>query len=339
VIKLGYGLITCQAHPYDPRPWQALYSEALELGRIADSSGVDSIWVSEHHFNDDGYLPSVMPLIAALAAVTTRVSIGSAVLLAPFHDPIRLAEDAAVTDLISAGRLILGLGIGWRGEEFAVFDTAVTERVKALYRAIDICRSGWRGEPIAKTDDGTLCGYITPRPAAGRIPVWIGAGVAAGLRRVGRLADGFMAPNCTPEELGSMVRSVREEAERVGRDPAEIEVATNIQRFITDDPDPWSAAREHILYQAWKYSEIYDSYGVKDALQPPPQTYAADLESSVRRISVVGTASHVAERINEYAEMAGCDLHFVVRTYFPGLGAQGQRENVQALADVRRALS
>ena len=66
MIKLGYGLITCQTHPDDPRDWQTLYTEALELAKIAESSGAESIWVSEHHFVDDGYLPALLPMMATI---------------------------------------------------------------------------------------------------------------------------------------------------------------------------------------------------------------------------------------------------------------------------------
>jgi alkanesulfonate monooxygenase SsuD/methylene tetrahydromethanopterin reductase-like flavin-dependent oxidoreductase (luciferase family) len=101
MIEVGYGLITRQTHPDDPRGWQELYSEALELGALAESSGAESIWVSEHHFVDDGYLPASLPMMAALSAVTRTAKIGSAMVLAPFYDPLRLAEDVAVTQTTS----------------------------------------------------------------------------------------------------------------------------------------------------------------------------------------------------------------------------------------------
>jgi alkanesulfonate monooxygenase SsuD/methylene tetrahydromethanopterin reductase-like flavin-dependent oxidoreductase (luciferase family) len=337
MIKLGYGLITCQTHPDDPRDWQTLYTEALELAKIAESSGAESIWVSEHHFTDDGYLPALLPLMSALSAVTTTASIGSAMVLAPFYDPIRLAEDAAVTDLLSRGRVILGLAMGWLPEEFAAFGKSTKQRVRLLVNAIEICRTGWAGEPTKQREDGTQFGYITPRPARGQIPIWIGAAAEPALRRVGRLADGFMATNCTPDELAATVRTVREEAEQRGRDPDDIDIAVHLQTFVTDDRDPWAAVGEHILYQSWKYAETASRWGFEGSLQSMPPQHP-DFESWVRALSLVGTADHVAARIHEYAEKVGGHLHFIARSYFPGLGAKRQRENVLALAQIRSCL-
>jgi alkanesulfonate monooxygenase SsuD/methylene tetrahydromethanopterin reductase-like flavin-dependent oxidoreductase (luciferase family) len=337
MIKLGYGLITCQTHPDDPRDWQALYSEALELAVMAESAGAESIWVSEHHFTDDGYLPALLPLMSALSAVTTTASIGSAMVLAPLYDPVRLAEDAAVTDLISRGRVILGLGLGWREEEFTALDKSTKSRGRALETAINVCRAGWQGEPTKTSPDGSRYGYIVPQPASGRIPIWIGAGADVGLRRAGRLADGFMATNCTPDEFATSVRTVREEAERHGRNPDDIEIAVHLQTFVTDDPDPWSVASDPILYQTWKYVDIAPKFGFNGVLQHRPKQ-DSHVESWVRSVSVVGDADRVAERIHEYADRVGGNLHFVARSYFPGLGAQRQRENVQALAEIRRSL-
>src|ERR671917_2017212 len=99
-IELGFGLITCQRGPGETRTDAEIYADALSLAEDAERLGFDSVWTSEHHFVDDAYMASVLPVCAAIAARTSRVAIGSAVLLAPLHDPVRLAEDAAAVDPI-----------------------------------------------------------------------------------------------------------------------------------------------------------------------------------------------------------------------------------------------
>ena len=106
----------------NPEPWRQpadrLYREILDQIAWGENNGFDDVWLSEHHFIDDGYLPSILPVAAAIAARTNRIRIASGVLLMPFHNPVRLAEDIATVDVISGGRFELGVGIGFKREEF-----------------------------------------------------------------------------------------------------------------------------------------------------------------------------------------------------------------------------
>src|SRR5262245_46858747 len=120
-VRVGIGLFTAQIPAGSDRTFDREYREQRELVRLAAPRGVDSARATAHHGSSDGNLPSQLALLAAFAAATERIELGTGVILAPLHDPLRLAEDAAVVDQISGGRLILGLGNGWREEEFRVF--------------------------------------------------------------------------------------------------------------------------------------------------------------------------------------------------------------------------
>src|SRR5688500_7445646 len=113
-VRIGLGLFTGQIPPGADRTFRQEYHDVVELARLAETLGFDSVWVSEHHGSSDGYLPSLLPVLAALATATDRMLLGTGVLLVPFHHPLRLAEDAAVVDQLSGGRVVLGLGLGWR---------------------------------------------------------------------------------------------------------------------------------------------------------------------------------------------------------------------------------
>src|SRR5688572_16625596 len=101
------------------RPLPEVYAETFEQIVLAESLGYDFAWTTEHHFVDDDYSPSLLPICAAIAARTQRLRVGTSVLLLPMHDPVRVAEDAATVDVISNGRLDLGVGLGYRLAEFA----------------------------------------------------------------------------------------------------------------------------------------------------------------------------------------------------------------------------
>src|SRR5438309_520274 len=166
-VQIGIGLFTGQIPPGSDRQFHQEYRDVLGLVRLAETLGFDSAWVSEHHGSSDGYLPSLLPMLAAFAAATERIRLGTGVMLTPFHDPLRLAEDAAVVDQISGGRLILGLGLGWREEEFRMFGQPVGERVKRTVETVEILRRAWTGERFSF--EGSVYSYdrvkVMPAPA------------------------------------------------------------------------------------------------------------------------------------------------------------------------------
>ncbi len=331
-IKLGFGLITCQRYPGDPRDGAEIYARALDLAAAADGLGLDSVWVSEHHFVDDGYLPSLLPACAAIAARTSRVAIGTGVLLAPLHDPLRLAEDAAVTDLISGGRLILGLGLGWREEEFEALGVPLAERARRLTATIGVLRGAWRGELVRGGPGAGGPGVaVRPLPArAGGPPIWIGAMSDGAVARAGRLGDGLMAAEVTPEALAAQVALAR--AERAASGAAgPFTVAMHAPTFAWDGDDAWDVIRDHVRYVAWKYADMESARAAAGPPQAPPP-WAPGEEDALRAAVLAGTPERVAARIDEFRRAAGGDLHYVAAGYLPGLPWAAQLRSLEILA-------
>jgi len=330
-ISLGFGLITCQRYPGDQRSDAQIYAEALDLAEQAETLGLDSVWVSEHHFVDDGYAPSMLPLCAAIAARTRRVQIGTGLLLAPLHDPIRLAEDAAVTDLLSGGRLTLGFGLGWRAEEFAGLGIPLDERVPRLVASLGILRDAWRGD-LVSGGAGRPAVPVRPRPARpGGPPLWIGANSKRAIRRAGRLADGFMATEVTPGQLAEQASWAREEFAAAGR-TGQFTVSMHLPVFAWHSPDAWPLIRDYHRYIDWKYEDMERGWArAAEPSAPPP--LRGEEESVLRESIILGTPEQVAGTIDEYRRNVGGDLVFIARLYFPGLPADIQAEALRIFAN------
>jgi alkanesulfonate monooxygenase SsuD/methylene tetrahydromethanopterin reductase-like flavin-dependent oxidoreductase (luciferase family) len=332
-IALGFGLITCQRVPGDPRTDRELYTEALTLGEDAERLGFDSVWTSEHHFVDDGYLPSVLPLCAAIAARTERILVGTALLLAPLYEPLRLAEDAAVVDLISGGRLVLGVGLGWREEEFDGLGVPLAERVPRLEHAVEVCRQAWRGDLVASGGPGSSQRVaVRPLPArAGGPPIWIGALAEPAIRRAGRIADGFMATEVTPATFQAQVEAARRARRDAGRE-GPFTISVHLPTFAWHGDDGWDLVRDAHRYIGWKYEDMEGARGRAGAPASPPPIDAG-LDAELREQIVFGSPDQVVEQIRGLADAAGGDLHYIARLYFPGMSFDVQREALRIFAE------
>ena len=333
-IHAGFGLITCQRAPGETRTDAELYADALDLAVEAETLGFGSVWTSEHHFVDDGYLPSLLPLCAAIAARTERVEIGTALLLAPLYEPLRLAEDVAVTELIANGRFVLGVGLGWRGEEFDAFGISLGERVRRLEDAVTTCKTAWSGGPVTGRDGAVV--YPTPLPSGqGGPPVWIGGMSEPAAKRAGRIADGFMATEVTPAALAEQVRWVREAAADAGRDPEAMTFAVQPPTYVHDGDEEagWREVLPAHRYAAWKYEDM-DMARSRPAGSPSPPPLSEQEEATLRDQIVFGDPAEVAATIRSFAEAAGGDLHYIARLYWPGLAPERQRELLRRFAEL-----
>ncbi len=332
--RLGFGLITCQRYPGDGRSDADLYREALELAREAERLGFDSVWLSEHHFLDDAYMPSLLPVAAAFAAVTERVEIGTALLLAPLYEPIRLAEDAATVDLLSRGRLVLGLGQGWREEEFEGLGIELRDRHRRLEDTVATLRQAWSDGLVTGGETISYPGLaVTPKPARpGGPPVWIGALAEPAVRRAGRIADGFMATEVTPDSFAEQVAWAREARERAGGDPETLATALHLPTFAWDGDDAWERVRPYHHYVSWKYEDMEHARR-RTGPPPAPPPLGAVEEEELRRSIVLGRPEDVAEEILRFDQAGGGGVHYVARLYWPGMDPGLEREAMAVFAE------
>jgi alkanesulfonate monooxygenase SsuD/methylene tetrahydromethanopterin reductase-like flavin-dependent oxidoreductase (luciferase family) len=331
-MDVGYGLIACQLAPGDPRGWSDLYREAVELAVLAEEVGLDSVWTTEHHFVDDGYMPSLLVTSAAIAARTRRIRIGTGVVLAPLHDPIRLAEDAATVALLSGDRLILGLGLGWSEVEFAAFGADIGKRGKAMEEILAVLPQAWSG--AALDHDGPMYAMprIAVRPVPDRpIPIWIGGNADAAIRRAARLAEGFFS-NALPERFAEQIAVAEEARIEIGRE-SPFTWAHYAICYVADEADRgWEEIRDHIRLMTWKYSDMEASATRRGPLPvPPPMT--ADEEAALRRRVLVGPADEIARQILALRNAVATDFHLVARSYFPGMPFSRQQEQVRRLGE------
>ena len=138
------GFLTHLRGSNDPR---RVYAETLELFETAEALGFDAGWVAQHHFKREaGFMPSPLPFLAAVAERTKRIRLGTSIVVLPLESPLRVAEDAAVVDLLSGGRLELGVGSGANPQEFTPFDVDIATRHQRTTEGLDLMKRAFRGE-------------------------------------------------------------------------------------------------------------------------------------------------------------------------------------------------
>jgi len=225
-------------------PAQDLYRASIDQVAWADSLGFDTVYLAEHHGADDGYCPAPMIQASAMMAVSARIRVHFSALLAVLHHPIRLAEDLAVLDLISNGRVDLTLGLGYRPHEYRMFGIDQRRRVAILEETIQILELAWTGQPFDYHGEQIV---VRPRPVQRpRPPIYIGGSAEASAYRAARLGDGY-----NPAMPGLWELYVAE-CERLGRPPGPAPHGkAPLFLHITDDPDrDWQIVAPHLLYTA-----------------------------------------------------------------------------------------
>lgn len=280
----------------DGPPFSEIYRRALEYIALAEEWGYDSVWLSEHHFVDDGYCAGLLPTAAAIAARTTRLTIGTNVLLLPLYHPLRLAEDGAAVDIISNGRFVLGAAVGYRRGEFEGFGVSMRERAGRMDEALEILRRAWAGEPFSF--EGKYYQVprlrVTPSPVQRPgPPILVGGFSAPAIARAARLGDGWLAGGSGPDEYALYAQALHD----AGKEVDGAEVVQSRVLFVSRDPEKaWHAIKAGLLYQHNRYSAWYAEGGdtVANSISRALLTNPDDLP---RERFIIGTPAHCVEAL------------------------------------------
>jgi len=207
----------------NPDPWRrdpaAYYGWHLDLIEEADRKGIGSVWVTEHHFVEDGYLPQPLTALAAIAGRTRQCRLGTGVVVAPLMHPMAIAEQAALVDVISNGRLELGLGAGYVAPEFEAFGAELSQRYVATDHA------------LAEVGRIFAEGACTPGPVQDSVPIWAGYLGPVGAKRAGRLGVGLMTWNADSWPI------YREALAEAGHSASAARMGGVVDFVLADDPE------------------------------------------------------------------------------------------------------
>ena len=300
-----------------------LYAETLEQMVWAESLGFDQIWFTEHHFVEDGYLPSWVPVAGAVAARTERIRISQDICILPFHNPINLAEDLAVLDNLSNGRVELGVGMGYAPHEFRGFGFPVSRRLSLMEEGLAVLRRCFRGERFSFQGKRYAFSDVHIKPdyvQAGGPPLWVAAMARNGALRAARF-DCHLLPQGPRAEV---LEPWREALSAAGRDPAGYRVGIIRGVLVTDDPErDWPRIREAERTRMRVYKRFFAESG-----QPGPQDTSRG--AWIPQTWIVGDVETCVEQLSAFIIEHGL-TDFVSWAVPPGLRPHEMHASLERL--------
>ncbi len=292
------------------------YQDALDEVVRGEGLGFDSVWMEEHHSVVNHYWPSPLPVLAGFATRTSRVTLGTDILVAPFYHPVRLAEDIALLDVMSGGRVVLGAAIGYKPDEFALYGAQLEKRGARFEEQLAIVKGMWTQDMFSfKGEHYRVEGKLEPKPIAKpHPPIWIGGWGDITLRRAATLADNWI-PGPTAE-LGRLLEGKEQflaNRRAAGLTAPITEWPLTRDVIIADtDAEARQLALRHIMVSyrkeyagGWKHPFI-------DA------SIATDLDTVKKDRFLIGSPDQVIKDLRPFVEQYGM-THLICRLFFPGM--------------------
>lgn len=299
-----------------------VYSATVEQAVLADELGFDHIWFSEHHFLEDGYLPAFQPLAGAIAARTTQIRISNDIALLPLYHPVRLAEELAVLDHISNGRMEFGIGMGYVPKEFEAFGVPLKNRVSMTDEAIEILRLAWKDEPFSfkgkRYELSNINVYPKPVQPLGP-PLWIAAMKEPGALRAARFETNLLPQGRREDVLDPW----RNELKAQGKDPDDYRVGIIRSVYVTDDKErDWPVIREAERFRMGVYNTF---------MAETPDEYGWGSGDGIPQNVIIGTPSEVISQLKAFIDAYGI-TDIATSGLPPGIDPEFMAANLERLA-------
>lgn len=310
------------------------YRECLEETLLGEELGFDSVWLEEHHAVRNHYWPSPMTALAGLATRTERILLGTDILVLPFYHPVRVAEDAAMLDTISNGRFIFGAAIGYKPDEFALYQISLEKRGERFEESVRLIKQLWTQEEV--NFEGKyfqLQGVkIEPRPITKpHPPIWLGGWGNLSLKRAAQLGDAWVpGPTAGLEKLLDSQRLYHQHLREAGIDPQTRAVPLTREVVIAaSEEQAYKIAEDHLLVN------YRDEYGGGKWQHPlignEDQTPVTDLDIINQDRFIIGNPDTVCKKIQRFNDFFHMD-HLICRLYFAGISHQVILEELKLLA-------
>ena len=327
-MRFGIGL-SVQHPPGDPQA--ARFQDHVEQVRLARTVGFDSIWASQHYLSEPFSYFQPIPTLARVAADAGGMTLGTGVLLLPLHNPVDVAEQIATLDVICGGRLVFGVGLGYRDVENQAMGHDPRARVGRLEEGLAVLERLWSGEPVSfagrhfTLKDVRISMPTLQRP---RPPVWLAANGDPGIRRAARLADAWlMNPHATTPTLERQLALLKRTRAELGRPPL-AETPLIRECYVAGSRAAALAEARPFLepkYQAYRRWE-------QDRALPAGETFDLGFDALARERFLIGDSEAVADEISRYRERLGATT-LIFRLQWPGMEQAAVLRAIRLLGD------
>lgn len=336
MMKLGIYLNA--QHPAADDPARR-FAETIEQVRLIHALGFDSIWGGEHHATPGFHYFPLLPMLERLAAEAPGLTLGTNLVLLPLHNPVEIAEVAAFLDVLTGGRFMLGVGLGYRAEEFEIFGVPMAERVSRLTEGVEVIRRLWTEDKVTHRGRHWRFENVTIRPRPVQRPrpaILVGSQVPSGIARAARIADGWLVvPVPRVDEFAAQARAFAAARAREGL-PAGAEICRLLE--VVCAPDEETAIRRAAPHLLDKYA-AYFSWGLEGVSLEPGARPEDQLRQLAANRFAIGSPAQVTEML--VAQHRAGATHLTMRVSWPGMPQADVLAGIellgrQVLPEVRR---